>query len=186
MQRINLSQNQIAIVDDRDFAEVSKFRWCHRPERNGAQGYAVRHIKVDGKDRLSYLHRELMNPPPGHEVIFLNYDRLDCRRENLRVVTKQDARRHHRVRSDSRSGVKGVHYNPEYETWSACTYRHGHYYGLGTFYSREAAMAAYEDELRRENPDLHQAPATIDRSELPQTNVQEPDQGQPNVQPCCG
>jgi hypothetical protein len=57
-----------------------------------------------------------MQPGPGQEVIFLNHDRLDSRRENLRVVSKEDARRHHRVRRDSKSGVKGVRFNPPNES----------------------------------------------------------------------
>jgi hypothetical protein len=104
-----------------------------------------------------------MDPPEGHEVIFLNHDRLDCRRENLRVVTTEESRRHHRARSDSKSGAKGVRYNPEFGTWSADVYRHGHGYRIGTYYSKEAAVAAYEAELKRENPDLHTAPKTVDR-----------------------
>jgi len=108
----------------------------------------------------------LMQPGPGHEVIFLNHDRLDCRRENLRVVTKEEARRHHRVRPDSKSGIKGVRYNAESETWSACVYRDGHCYRVGTFPSQEAAVTAYEQELRRENPDLPTAPSRVERPNI--------------------
>jgi hypothetical protein len=167
MQPIPLSQNQVALVDDADFPIHSQHRWCYRAEKNGAQGYAVRDVKVDGKDRLCYLHRQIMEPPPGQEVIFLNHDRLDCRRENLRVVSKQEARQHHRVRSDSKSGVKGVRYNAENESWSAYVYRHGHCYHVGTYYTKEQAVAAYEQELRKENPDLHAAPVRVERSAIP-------------------
>jgi hypothetical protein len=75
MKQIQLSQNQVALVDDADFPLLSDFKWAYRAERNGNQGYAVRHWKVDGKDRLRYLHRQIMDPPPGMEVIFLNYNR---------------------------------------------------------------------------------------------------------------
>jgi hypothetical protein len=168
MDHIPLSQHQVALVDDQDFSQLSAFRWCYRPERDGRQGYAVRHRKTDGKDRPSYLHREIVGTvPPGHEVIFLNHDRLDCRRANLRVVTKEEARRHHRVRSDSRSGVKGVRFNPDGGTWTAVTYRHGRCYQVGTYYTREQAQAAYEAELKKENPDLHTAPERVDRSGNP-------------------
>ncbi|CEF49060.1 unnamed protein product [uncultured bacterium] len=85
-----------------------------------------------------------MTPPPGHEVIFLNFDRLDCRRANLKVVTTSEARRHHRVRRDSKTGVKGVHYNPDGDTWTAVTYRNGSAYVIGTFYTEEEAKAAYD------------------------------------------
>ena len=106
MQQVTLSQGQVALVDDADFPLLADFKWCYRPERNGKQGYAVRHAKVDGKDRLLYLHRQLMNPQSGYEVIFLNHNRLDCQRSNLRVVTTQEARQHHRVRRDSKSGIR--------------------------------------------------------------------------------
>lgn len=182
MQQINLSQNKIALLDDEDFARFSQFRWCYRGERNGAQGYAIRHVKMDnGTYKTEYLHRAIMNPEPGKEVIFLNHDRLDCRRANLRVVTTQDARRHHRVRCDSKSGVKGVSYNPEYRTWSADIYRDGICYRIGTFYCQEEAVAAYEFELRRENPDLAGAPTAIDRSQLPLTGCQGQQPGRTNA-----
>jgi hypothetical protein len=153
----------IVVLDDDDHARLSVYHWCYRAERHGGPGYAIRHAKIDGKTTTRYMHREIMDPPPGHEVIFLNYDRLDCRRENLRVVTKVDARRHHRVRSDSKSGVKGVRYNPDGDSWSAYTYRHGHCYSMGTSYSQEAAVRAYEAELRKENPDLAKAPERVER-----------------------
>src|SRR5262245_26289400 len=163
MQQIPLSQNQVALVDDDDYPLLSEFRWCYRAERNGNQGYAVRHRKVDGKDRPCYLHREVLPAPGGFETIFLNHDRLDCRRENLKVVSKEEARRHHRVRSDSKSGVKGVRYNPESDSWSTYVYRHGHCYHVGTYYTKEQAVAAYVSELKNENPDLYVAPAKVER-----------------------
>jgi hypothetical protein len=175
MRRIPLTQNQFVIVDDSDFPLHSEFKWCYRAERNLNQGYAVRHGKVDGKDRLIYLHRLLMNPPKGYEVIFLNHDRLDCRRENLRVVTKEEARQHHRVRNDSATGIKGVRYSPYDRTWSAYICRNGTYHNIGTFYRQVDAQAAYEEALRRENPDLHSAPPVVDREAEFGTDRQNPD-----------
>jgi HNH endonuclease len=163
MREIPLSQGQAALVDDDVYPLLSDFCWSYRAERNGRQGYAVRHRKTDGKDRLCYLHREVMQPPSGKEVIFLNHDRLDCRRENLKVVSREEARRHHRVRRDSKSGVKGVRYNPETDTWSAVIDRHGHCYTVGTFHSEAAAAGAYESALINENPDLHTAPERVER-----------------------
>jgi hypothetical protein len=96
-----------------------------------------------------------------------NHGRLDCRRENLRVVSKEEARRHHRVRRDSKSGVKGVRYNPEGDTWSAVIYRHGHCYTVGTYHSEAAAAQAYESALVNENPDLHTAPEMVERPSNP-------------------
>src|ERR1700722_10077372 len=168
MQRIQLSQGQFAIVDDVDFPLLSDFKWCYRAERDGKQGYAVRHRMVNGKDRLCYLHREIVQPGPGQESIFLNYDKLDCRRENLRVVSKQEARQHHRVRRDSVSKSKGIRYHPDSRTWSATISRDGSCRSIGTFQSEAAAIQAYESELHRENPELYAPPPTIERTSNPQ------------------
>src|SRR5215831_2613643 len=167
MKEIPLSQGQTALVDDNDYPLLSEFKWCYRSERNGKQGYAVRHSKVYRRDRLVYLHRQIMPAPPGFEVVFANYDRLDCRRENLKVVSKEEARRHHRVRRDSKSGVKGVRYDLETDTWSAVIYRNGRGYTIGTFHSEAAAAGAYESALINENPDLHRAPGRVDRPSNP-------------------
>jgi hypothetical protein len=59
--------------------------------------------------------------------------------------------------------VKGVRYNPESDSWSAYVYRHGHCYHVGTYFSKEQAVAAYESALKNENPDLHTAPARVER-----------------------
>ncbi len=165
MQQIQLSQGQVAILDDADFARdgVGNFHWCYRAERGARPGYATRHARVDGKTQTFYLHRVVMTPPPGREVIFLNHDRLDCRRENLRAVTREEARQHHRMRSDCKTGAKGVRYNDESDSWSAYIYRNGHAYHVGTFAQRWEAEAAHQKALLRENPDLHSAPATVER-----------------------
>jgi hypothetical protein len=173
MKQIPLSQNQFAIVDDEDYALLSEFKWCYRGEGR-KQGYAVRHAKVNGKDRLLYLHRVIMPPSEGQEVIFKNHDTLDCRRENLKVVSKQEARQHHRVRSDCKSGMKGVRYNPESDSWSAYTYRHGNCYRVGTYRTKEQATAAYQEELRKENPDLHAAPERVDMGSVQRGNPEGP------------
>ena len=148
-QQLPLSQNRFALVDDADFPALSRSRWSYRAERRGSQGYAVRAVKIDGKYRKEYLHRVVAGTvPTGMEVIFLNHDRLDCRRENLRVITVSEARRHHRVRSDSGSGVKGVTYNHERDTWTAAYYRGGRRISVGTFRSREDAVAVHERAVK--------------------------------------
>ena len=124
-----------------------------------------------------------MLPAPGNPssarrlCIFLNHDRLDCRRANLKVVTKQEARQHHRVRRDSKSQAKGVRYNPDGNSWIAVIYRDGRCYSIGTYYRPEDAEAAYQEALRRENPDLHTAPEKVDRSHLEPAQRENPDAG---------
>ena len=164
MQQIPLSQGKIAILDDDDFARVGNVHWCYRAERDGKPGYATRHAKIDGKTKTFYLHREIMNPPPGHEVVFRNHDRLDCRRENLLVLPIKEARRHHRVRRDCQTGHKGVRYNPRPRTWSADIFVKGHMIRLGTFETEAIATRAYDIAMRHFYPELCIAPGQVDRN----------------------
>jgi hypothetical protein len=159
MQQIPLSQGKFALVDDEDFETFSQFRWCYRPERNQGPGFAVRQVKIDGKYRLSYLHREIMDPPPCKQVIFLNHDRLDCRRENLKVVEPHEARWYHRVRKDSESGLKGLRYNRSARKWYASITRFGVFYHLGAFDTKEMALQAYQEASERFSQPPAQDPA---------------------------
>jgi hypothetical protein len=113
MQQIPLSQNQVAIVDDEDFDRLKDFRWFYRGERGGKQGYAIRHEKEGRRYKTQYLHREVVVPvPPGHKVIFRNRDKLDCRKENLRVTTAAEAQQYHKpAHIDSESVIGGISYN---------------------------------------------------------------------------
>jgi hypothetical protein len=92
-----------------------------------------------------------------------NLDRLDQIRCYRRLVE---------MATDSTSGVKGVRYNAETDTWSAYAYRAGRCHHLGTYGSKEQAQNGYEAEMRVENPDLHLAPKRVER-----TGIVGPDQG---------
>lgn len=54
------------------------------------------------------LHVYLVRPPDGMEVDHENGDRLDCRRGNMRVVTKDQNSENRAARSDSSTGVRNV------------------------------------------------------------------------------
>jgi hypothetical protein len=73
-----------AIVDDADYAEVSKHKWRLTSVRNG-KGYASAFVKI-GRTSIG-MHRMLMKPPAGMVVDHINGNKLDNRRENLRLCT---------------------------------------------------------------------------------------------------
>src|SRR4051812_10096584 len=98
MPYIALTQNRSALVDQDDYDRYSADKWCFKADKRGS-GYAVRNVRVDHRYKLLPLARAIMAPPPGHDVVFLNHDTLDCRKDNLKVVTKAEAARLHRVRS---------------------------------------------------------------------------------------
>jgi AP2 domain/HNH endonuclease len=141
-RQIPLTQHRFATVDDDDYPRLSQERWCFAANKSG--GYAVRMVNADGRRRSLYLHRTLVpTPPPGHEVIFRNHDTLDCRKENLAVVTAAEARRHHRRRRDSGSRYKGV-CRQESGRFLATIRLNGKPVNLGQFTTEEEAARAYD------------------------------------------
>jgi hypothetical protein len=78
MRVIPLTQGYYAIVDDRDYPWLVRFKW-HVAKR-GTKRYACGW--VGGKKML--MHRLLCE---GRVIDHINGNGLDCRRENLRGVT---------------------------------------------------------------------------------------------------
>lgn len=80
MKTLNLrnSSNKI-LISDKDFEKCKKYNWYL-----ANMGYPVATIK----GKVEYLHRFLMKPPKGLIVDHKNGDKLDNRRNNLRICTR--------------------------------------------------------------------------------------------------
>ena len=71
-----------AIIDQEDFERFAQYRW-----RLSSRGYAIRSYVDEGKEIVLSLPREVLQPPPGLQADHINRDRLDDRRENLRILS---------------------------------------------------------------------------------------------------
>lgn len=133
-----------AIVDAADFRWAGRWRWHMSSER-----YARR--TLPRSRRKSYLHREILglrlgDPRLGDHV---SRNRLDCRRGNLRIVTKAQQQQNVSARRTGTSGYRGVYRKPS-GRWAAQGRHDGRTIYLGLFDSRvEAARVAAAD--RREH-----------------------------------
>lgn len=145
MKCIELTKGRVAIVDDSDFEYLAQYRW-----RLNQHGYAVRSqlvYRLDGKKscRMVFMHRTILNPPPGFFTDHINNQRLDNRRCNLRVATKSQNGANSKCRKDNQSGLKGVGYDKrnKKKPWRAHIGQNGKFRFLGTFTNKEDAHAAY-------------------------------------------
>lgn len=131
-----------AVVDDCDRA-TAELGWCL-----DAWGYVVRR----GEDgRIVRLHRLLLGLAPGdaREGDHENRDRLDNRRENLRIVTR--AQQMHNVSPRPRSSTyRGVSFCRQTGRWRATAQVGGRWKHLGRFDSEEDAAAAARAFRERE------------------------------------
>lgn len=128
----------IAIVDDDDFIYLSQYKWHALKARNGF--YAARNEK--GKTIL--MHRLILNCPKTHEVDHKNMDRLDNRKENLRIATRSQNRNNQKLSKNNTTGFKGIYYNKKRKSWESFIKANNKHIYLGKFNSPQDAHDAYK------------------------------------------
>jgi len=131
-------QGQVCLVDDDFYEHASKYKW------RLIHGYATRHTTKDGIQYDFKMHREIMNPPKHLDIDHIDGNRLNNQRSNLRVVTRQQNLWNNRVRSDSRTGFKGVSYHPtKRRKYRTIITLNGKRIPLGYYMTPEEAHRAY-------------------------------------------
>ena len=137
MIEVPLGCGGVALVDDVD-AWVLRHLW-----NVVGGGYIARNQRA--KTRTGHttvrLHREIMQAPPGVEVDHINGDRLDNRRSNLRLCSRDENMRNRRMHRNNTSGLKGV--SRHGRRWRAQLQVDGKKLHIGVFDTREEAHDAY-------------------------------------------
>jgi hypothetical protein len=99
-----------------------------------------------GKYETLILHRILTNAPKGKIVDHINHDTLDNRSSNLRLVSKsQNNQNKSGLHSTNTSGIRGVSWNKDSNTWRVQTSYLGKKIYLGSFKELEEAKKCFED-----------------------------------------
>lgn len=116
MQSIVLSQGKVALVDNEDYIELSKYKWYV-----GARGYAIRHPKMMKGVRRGHIamHRVIMNAPEGMEVDHKDGDRLNNQKSNLRICTRKQNLHNQKTPKNNKSGYRGIYYRKVEGVWEA-------------------------------------------------------------------
>jgi len=133
-----LSQGRVATIDAADFERVGRVKWSLLRKPSG-KFYA--HRNVPGWTTQRLLHRALFRGLKPEELVrHINGDGLDCRRENLRIFTKEK-----RVAPVSRKKetVRNVSWYKRTNRWRARIKKHH----LGYFDSEADANLAYDNAI---------------------------------------
>lgn len=103
------------LIDTEDMEFVlSCGRWHIAKRNNGL--YAT--VGICHKEQ--YLHRLIMNCPKGMVVDHINGNTLDCRKENMRIITHgQNRQNQHVLHSKNTSGYRGVSWCKANKRWRA-------------------------------------------------------------------
>ena len=149
MPQIPLTKGQFALVDDCDYqALIALGKWCL-----SNSGYAVHYfVDATGKRKMLYMHRVVMQQTlgqpilPGLQVDHINLNRLDNRRENLRLATRSQNQANKGVQTNNSSHYKGVNGNGG--RWEARIRFQGKRFFLGKYDDPRIAALIYDAASR--------------------------------------
>ena len=96
-------------IDIEDIDEIKKYKWCY----DAINGYVV-----NSKYHMR-LNRYLMNCPDDLVVDHVNRDRLDNRKDNLRICTSHENRMNSGKNRNNTSGTTGISWDKTYKKWEA-------------------------------------------------------------------
>jgi len=127
------------MVDEKDFDKLNQFSWyC------SSTGYAVRNGRnSEGKRKTIWMHREIVDTPNGMDTDHINRNRLDNRRNNLRIATRSENQWNSNIRRDNKSGLKGVSFKKQSKRWVAQISSFGKVFHIGYFNTPKEASKAY-------------------------------------------
>lgn len=146
MKTIQLSGGAATVVDDEDFAFLSRWKW-----KLHTQGYACRSSWDASRQTWTcvLMHRLIADTPPELQTDHINRNRLD-NRANLRNVTGSVNSRNQGLSSRNTSGYRGVTWDKARGKWQSKTKHLGRWVSLGRFDTPEEAArvrAAFDASL---------------------------------------
>jgi len=141
MKFIELTQNQVAIVDDDDFEDLNKYSWSAACD---FKLWYARRAGLTSKHSVIRMHRQIMGVTnPKIFVDHKNGNSLDNRKENLRLCSSQQNNRNTRKKSSASSIFKGVSWHKGKNKWQANIRYNKILLYLGSFSNETQAALAY-------------------------------------------
>lgn len=118
MKTIELTQNQMTLVDDVDYEYLNQFKWNASWYHKGYR--AVRTSKVNGKKKTIRMHRVIAKRM-GIDSMVDHKDRnpLNNCRSNLRAATNSQNLHNRGPQSNSLTSIKGVCFHKQTSKYHA-------------------------------------------------------------------
>lgn len=153
MKQIPLTQGKFALVDDEDYDFLMQWKWRFCKSINGS-GYAVRttHSYSENGKRLSHsilMHRQILNAKECEEVDHQDRNKLNNQKVNIRICTHADNQKNIGIRSDNKSGHKGVFWSKKDKRWISIIQSNNKKYVLGYFKDLNEASKAYNEAAEK-------------------------------------
>ncbi len=117
---------------------------------DAGNGYLRRRIGIRGKiymaHHLVFLYHHGFIPK---QLDHIDRNPLNNRIENLRVADDSQQEANKKIRSDNKSGYRGVFWNKQKSKWHAKICKDKLHIDLGRFHSAESAAAAYNKAAKK-------------------------------------
>lgn len=120
------------IIDSVYFDKIKNYTW-----NLNARGY----VQTGGGNNIILLHRFILDAPKGVLVDHKDLDRLNNRKDNLRLCNQSQNMYNKPVLDRNKCGIKGLYYNGF--SWTASINCDGKKLHIGSFSSIEDAIDAY-------------------------------------------
>lgn len=142
MKEILLTQGYVAMVDDEDYEKLSQYTWTPKKDNNVV--YARRSLRIDGKHKEGFMHRDIMGiPDKGYVIDHVDGNGLNNQKNNLRIIThKQNMQNLH---INKTSIYPGVNWSAKRRKWEARCKDRGVRRYLGGYEKEIDAFRAYYD-----------------------------------------
>lgn len=133
--KVKLSDTEYMLCDIEDWEKLKKHHWYVN-----SVGYAA-----GGTSNGVFLFHKKVTNTTSEIIDHINMNKLDNRKCNLRIADKKINSINRGLQSNNTTGYKGVYYNKRDKTWNARVTVSGRTILLGTFPTKEEAIAARQE-----------------------------------------
>lgn len=129
------------IIDSEDYDVIKNHTWYR-----SKIGYIVSDIFINkNKNNQIRLHRLIMNADNKMLIDHIDGNKLDNRKCNLRLATKQENARNSKIPKSNTSQYKNVSFRKDRNKWRSYINISGKQISLGHFETKEEAAIAYNN-----------------------------------------
>lgn len=143
---IRLTKGKRTIVDAEDYDRLSRFKWYLNDNRRAARMARLKNKKM----KMIYMAREIMKCPKHMYVDHISMNQLDNRKSNLRICTHSQNDTNRKIRSNNKTGFKGIHWDKERNKFVAqIKYHRNKRKFIGRFDCPKVAAKAWDNYARK-------------------------------------